>query len=47
MHIGEKIKLVYEENGMKITDFAEKLNTVRDNIYKIFNREDISTALLL
>jgi predicted transcriptional regulator len=47
MHIGEKIKAVYEENGIKITDFAEKLNTVRDNVYKIFNREDISTALLV
>ncbi len=47
MHIGNEIEKIYNEKGIKIAVFAEKLGTVRDNIYKIFKREDISTSLLL
>lgn len=47
MHIGKKIEAVFIDKGLKISVFADKLGTVRDNIYKIFKREDISTSLLL
>jgi predicted transcriptional regulator len=47
MHIGKEIERVYNEKGLKIAIFAEKLGTFKDNIYKIFKREDISTSLLL
>ena len=47
MLIGEKIKEVYEGSGMKLSDFADKIGTVRQNIYRIFEKEQIDAGLLV
>lgn len=47
IHIGEKIKEIFEARGMKISEFANRINTVRQNVYKIFKKNDINTELLL
>ena len=47
MHIGKQIEAVFLQKGLKISVFASQLGTVRDNIYKIFKREDINTNQLL
>ena len=46
IHIGNLIKVRLHEQGHTVTWFAENLNYTRVNIYKIFNRENIDTALL-
>lgn len=46
MHIGKHIKGVFCEQGRKVSWFAEKLCCDRRNVYKIFERESIDTALL-
>ena len=33
MKIGEIIRLKYEQSGMRLTAFAEKINTGRNNVY--------------
>lgn len=47
IHIGEKIKEIFESRGMKISEFASRINTVRQNVYKIFKKRDINTERLL
>lgn len=47
MKIGEKIKEVFESRDIKLTDFADQIGTVRQNLYRIFERESIDTDLLL
>lgn len=44
--IGEIIKEVFEERGMKLAVFAARLGTVRQNVYKIFQKETIQTEQL-
>jgi transcriptional regulator with XRE-family HTH domain len=44
--IGYKIKEVFESRNVKLTDFAEELGTVRQNVYRIFKKSDLDTALL-
>ena len=46
MHIGKHIEVVFREQGRKVSCFAEKLCCDRRNVYKIFERESIDTALL-
>lgn len=46
IHIGKIIEREYEESGMKISAFAEKLKTSTRNAYNIFERETIDTGLL-
>ena len=46
MHIGKHIETVFREQGRKVSWFAENLYCDRRNIYKIFERESIDTALL-
>lgn len=46
MHIGKHIEEVFREQGRKVSWFAEKLSCDRRNVYKIFERESIDTALL-
>ncbi|MOA28696.1 hypothetical protein D3C78_1496580 [compost metagenome] len=41
IHIGRKIEQVFQESGMKPSEFASRLQTVPRNIYAIFKREDI------
>jgi hypothetical protein len=44
--IGYKIKEVFDTRNMKLTDFAEELGTVRQNVYRIFKKQDLDTGLL-
>jgi len=46
MHIGNHIKQVFSEQGRKVSWLATRLCCDRRNIYKIFQRESIDTALL-
>jgi hypothetical protein len=44
--IGYKIKEVFDTRNMKLTDFANELGTVRQNVYRIFKKRDLDTGLL-
>lgn len=46
VHIGKKIRESVKRSGMSVTEFAEKINYSRRNIYSIFTKESIDTALL-
>lgn len=46
MHIGNHIKQIFSEQGRKVSWLATRLCCDRRNIYKIFQRESIDTALL-
>lgn len=45
--IGQIIEQVLRDKGISVTDFARQINTNRNNIYNIFDRETIDTGLLL
>lgn len=45
--IGEKIKDVFESKDIKLKDFAEQIDVARQNVYRIFDKDSIDTALLL
>ena len=47
VEIGEKISEVFENRNMKLTDFADELGTVRQNVYRIFKKRHVDTGLLL
>lgn len=47
MHIGQQIEKIFREQGRKVSWFADKLCCDRRNVYKIFERESIDTALLV
>jgi transcriptional regulator with XRE-family HTH domain len=47
MHIGKKIQEAVKKSGLSVTEFAEKINYSRRNIYSIFEKESIDTSLLL
>jgi transcriptional regulator with XRE-family HTH domain len=44
--IGSKIQAVFESRNMKLSDFANDLGTVRQNVYRIFKKKDLDTGLL-
>lgn len=44
--IGELIKQVFKERGMRASVFAERVETTRTNVYKIFEKKTIGTHLL-
>lgn len=46
VQIGEKVQQVFESRNMKLTDLADKLGTVRQNVYRIFKKQDLDTGLL-
>ncbi len=46
MHIGKKIQEAVKKSGMSVTEFAVKINYSRRNIYSIFEKESVDTALL-
>lgn len=46
VEIGPKIKEVFERRNMKLTDFANELGTVRQNVYRIFRKRHLDTGLL-
>ena len=47
IEIGQKIKEVFDNRNMKLTDFADELGTVRQNVYRIFKKRHVDTGLLL
>src|SRR5688572_21752322 len=47
VEIGQKIKDVFDARNIKLTDFADKLGTVRQNVYRIFKKRHLDTGLLL
>ena len=47
IEIGEKIKEVFDNRNMKLTEFADELGTVRQNVYRIFKKRHVDTGLLL
>lgn len=46
LHIGKEIEVRYKESGIKLSEFAKRLNTSPRNVYAIFDRPDIKTDLL-
>jgi hypothetical protein len=46
LHIGKEIEIRYKESGIKLSEFARRLNTSPRNVYTIFERADIKTDLL-
>ncbi len=47
VEIGQKIKEIFDQRNMKLTDFADQLGTVRQNVYRIFKKRHLDTGLLL
>jgi transcriptional regulator with XRE-family HTH domain len=47
VEIGQKIKEVFDQQNIKLTDFADELGTVRQNVYRIFKKRHLDTGLLL
>jgi len=47
VEIGQKIKEVFDQRQVKLTDFADELGTVRQNVYRIFKKRHLDTGLLL
>lgn len=47
VEIGQKIKEVFDERNLKLTEFADELGTVRQNVYRIFKKRHVDTGLLL
>ena len=47
INIGSIIEQVFHEQGRSATWFAEQLHCDRTNVYNIFKRESIDTALLV
>jgi hypothetical protein len=44
--IGKIIECVVRQKRIPITEFAQKINTNRNNVYDIFQRDTIDTGLL-
>jgi transcriptional regulator with XRE-family HTH domain len=47
IEIGQKIKEVFDKRNIKLTEFADELGTVRQNVYRIFKKRHVDTGLLL
>ena len=47
IHIGQIIEKEFYRQGRSVSWFADKLCCDRTNVYNIFKRESIDTALLL
>ena len=47
VHIGRLIKRRIEDNGIRVSWFAQKLGCHRNNVYIIFNRSWIDTETLM
>lgn len=46
VHIGQKVKEIFESKGISVVEFAKRINTSRENIYGIFKRKTIDVELL-
>ncbi len=47
IHIGEIIKNLVKSKGISVTEFADKINYSRRNVYEIFDKKTIDTGLLI
>jgi transcriptional regulator with XRE-family HTH domain len=47
IHIGKEIERIYQQSGMKLSEFAKRINTSSRNVYSIFERAEIKTDQLL
>lgn len=45
-NIGQLIREIILKNGMSISEFSRRVGTSRENVYSIFKRASIDTALL-
>lgn len=46
VHIGKEIEKIYQNSGMKLSEFAKRINTSSRNVYSIFERPEIKTDQL-
>ena len=46
MHIGEQIKEVFKKQGMSAVEFARAISCSRENVYRIFKKDNIDIHLL-
>ena len=46
VEIGPKVQEIFESRNMKLSDLADRLGTVRQNVYRIFKKKDLDTGLL-
>jgi len=47
LHIGQMIKVVFDESGLSIAEFARRIHTARSNVYFIFERPSIDLNQLI
>lgn len=47
VHIGREIEKKYQDSGMKLSEFAKRINTSSRNVYSIFARKEIKTDQLI
>lgn len=47
VHIGKEIEEKYHKSGMKLSEFAKRINTSSRNVYSIFTRAEIKTDQLI
>ncbi|MDR2292092.1 MAG: XRE family transcriptional regulator [Prevotellaceae bacterium] len=47
VHIGNIIRQKVNESSLTVTEFARLINKTRENVYDIYKRPSIDTALLL
>ncbi len=47
VNIGPRVQEVFESKNMKLSDLADRLGTVRQNVYRIFKKQDLDTGLLI
>lgn len=41
MHIGQRIKEVFEDRGITVVSFARAIPCSRENVYRIFKNDNI------
>lgn len=46
VHIGQEIEKIFQKSGIKHAVFAKRISTSPRNVYKIFEKQEISTAQL-
>ena len=46
IHVGQIIESKFQESGIKLSVFAERINTGERNVYSIFKRKDINAGML-
>ena len=46
MHIGKEIQKIIASKGMTVVSFARSVPTSRENVYRIFKKDNIDIKLL-